>query len=245
VVAKLVARSSLLAILTKSVSVSWFYLDARNTRPSPSHPLLRGTLASVALSAIAASFAWASPEAPAPPAPPAAKPGAAAGVPAKNGAAADAAEPAKPTLEETRLTLNKWIETQQIISKERNDWQQAKEILQGRVELVGKEANSLREKIKQSEDAVTESNKKRDELTAENDRLKAVGQELNEAVTSMEAQVRKLVKRMPEPVANKLAPLVQRIPADPGNPESREAIQPQAGQARPGTAVEPPPSRSG
>jgi hypothetical protein len=64
---------------------------------------------------------------------------------------------------------------------------------------------------------VVESNKKRDELTAENDRLKAVGGQLNEAVTAMEAQVRTLVKRMPEPVANKLAPLLQRIPADPKN----------------------------
>ena len=50
---------------------------------------------------------------------------------------------AKPTLEETRLTLSKWIETQQIISKERNDWQQGKEILQSRIELVGKEVGVL------------------------------------------------------------------------------------------------------
>ena len=41
------------------------------------------------------------------------------------------ANKAAPTLDETRLTLSKWIETQQIISKERNDWQQGKEILQG------------------------------------------------------------------------------------------------------------------
>src|ERR1044071_7677120 len=41
-----------------------------------------------------------------------------------------------PTLEETRLTMGKWIETQQIISKERKDWQQGKEILVSRLDLV-------------------------------------------------------------------------------------------------------------
>jgi len=124
---------------------------------------------------------------------------------------------AAPTLDETRLTLSKWIETQQIISKERNDWQQGKEILQGRIELVGKEVGILKDRIKQSEAAVEESNKKRDELVAENDALKASGAQLGEAVTLMEGQLRKLMKQMPEPVSTKLAPLMQRMPTDPSN----------------------------
>jgi hypothetical protein len=133
-------------------------------------------------------------------------------------AATPAAPPAPPaTLDETRLTLNKWIETQQIISKERNDWQQGKEILQGRIELVGKEVGVLKDRITQSELAVVESNKKRDELVAENDQLKAVTAQLSDAVTTMEDQVRKLAKLMPEPVNAKLLPLLQRMPADPTN----------------------------
>lgn len=130
---------------------------------------------------------------------------------------APGANKAAPTLDETRLTLSKWIETQQIISKERNDWQQGKEILQGRIELVGKEVGILKDRIKQSEAAVEESNKKRDELVAENDALKVSGAQLGEAVTLMEGQLRKLMKQMPEPVATKLAPLMQRMPTDPSN----------------------------
>ncbi len=124
---------------------------------------------------------------------------------------------AKPSLEETRLTLSKWIETQQIISKERNDWQQGKEILQSRIELVGKEVGVLNEKITQSQAAVVESNAKRDQLIAENDLLKSSTAQLANAVTVMEEQVRKLSKLMPEPVAARLLPLLQRIPADPTN----------------------------
>ncbi len=140
-----------------------------------------------------------------------------ASAPAAPAAAAAPSAVAPPTLDETRLTLNKWIETQQIISKERNDWAQGKEILQGRIELVGKEVGVLKDRITQSELAVAESNKKRDELVAENDQLKAVTAQLSDAVTAMEGQVRKLAKLMPEPVSAKLLPLMQRMPADPAN----------------------------
>ena len=122
--------------------------------------------------------------------------------------------PAGPSLDETRLTLSKWIETQQIISKERNDWQQGKEVLQGRIELVGKEVGQLKERIAQSEKAVEESNRKRDELVAQNAQLKEVGGQLAESVTAMESQVRKLARLAPEGIASKLAPLLQRIPTD-------------------------------
>ena len=154
------------------------------------------------------------PKAPAKPAPvpnaaPAAKPVAA------DPKAGGGVEPAAaPKIEETRLTLSKWIETQQIISKERNDWQQGKEILQGRIDLVGKEVSQLKDRIAQSEAAVVESQKKRDDLTAQNTQLKEVGAQLATTVTQMEAQVQKLAKLAPEGVATKLLPLLQRIPAD-------------------------------
>jgi len=147
--------------------------------------------------------------------PPTAKPAA----PSPSTPAPVAVQPpaAKPSLEETRLTLTKWIETQQIISKERNDWQQGKEILQGRIELVGKEVAMLKEKIALSQAAVVESNTKRDQLIAENDLLKSSTAQLANAVTAMEDQIRKLSKLMPDPVAARLVPLLQRIPIDPAN----------------------------
>ena len=55
----------------------------------------------------------------------------------------------------------KWIETQQIISKERKDWQQEKEILLGRIEVVKQEVTTLEEKIKQAETTVAEAEKKK------------------------------------------------------------------------------------
>ncbi len=135
--------------------------------------------------------------------------------PSPSASAPDAA--ARPTLDETRLTLAKWIETQQIISKERNDWQHGKEIVHGRIELVSKEVGLLAEKVARSQAAVTESNKTRDELVAENETLKDSTARLAAAVTQMEGHIRTLASLMPEPIKARIAPLLQRIPVDPAN----------------------------
>jgi FtsZ-binding cell division protein ZapB len=119
------------------------------------------------------------------------------------------------TLDDTRAVLGKWIETQQIISKERNDWQQGKEILVGRIDLVKKEIATLEEKIQQTETGISESSKKKEELAVENDQLKAAVAQLTDAVAGMEGEVRRLAKSLPEPIQTKLQPLLQRIPEDP------------------------------
>lgn len=124
-------------------------------------------------------------------------------------------KPVSQALDETRLTMDKWIETQQIISKEQKEWQQGREILQGRVELVKNEIASLTEKIAQAQTAVAEADKKRAELAAENERLKAIGAHLATAVTAMEADVRKLYKTLPQPVQDRIQKVFQRIPEDP------------------------------
>jgi len=127
----------------------------------------------------------------------------------------DGGAKAPQSLAETRLTMDKWIETQQIISKEQKEWQQGREILLGRVELVKNEIATITEKIAQAQTSVADANKKRDALNAENDQLKAVGAQLTEAVTAMEVELRKLWKSLPEPVQARLEPLHQRIPDDP------------------------------
>lgn len=116
------------------------------------------------------------------------------------------------TLEETRVVMGKWIETQQIISRERKEWQQGKEILQGRVELVRKEMGTLEEAVKQAESGFAEANKKREDLLARHAQLDATAAQLSASVSGMEAEVRKLFKSLPEPVQSKLQPLYQRIP---------------------------------
>jgi FtsZ-binding cell division protein ZapB len=118
-------------------------------------------------------------------------------------------------LEETRLRMSKWIETQQILARERNEWQQSREILVGRVELLRKEVLSLQEKIQQAESAVAEAQSKKAEYETQNEGLKSFAAQLAEGVTVIEADLRRVLKSVPEPVVTKLQPLTQRIPEDP------------------------------
>lgn len=122
--------------------------------------------------------------------------------------------PTPPTLEETRLAMSKWIETQQIIARERNDWQQSKEVLTGRLEVVGKEAATLEQKIQEANVKAAETDARRAALLAQNDELKAAGEQLSQSVGAMEREVRALCKRLPEPLLAKLQPLLARIPEE-------------------------------
>ena len=69
----------------------------------------------------------------------------AAGPPAEKGGDSSGSTAGPARLEQTRLLMGKWIETQRIIATERKDWQQGKEILIARVELIKKEIASLEE----------------------------------------------------------------------------------------------------
>ena len=119
------------------------------------------------------------------------------------------------TLEETRITLDKWIETQQIISKERKDWQQGKEILQGRLELVKNEIALLQGKIEEAKAGVENTGRKRSALNAQVEHLAEAGATMTAAVTRIEGELRPIHRSLPEPVRARLDPLVRRIPEDP------------------------------
>lgn len=126
-------------------------------------------------------------------------------------------------LEETRIKMGKWIETQQLISKERKDWQQGKEVLVGRLELVQQETASLHEKITDKHTELDGAKLKRDLLLDQNDDLKASAAKLAVAATSLEARVKQLYASVPEPVQSKLQPLYQRIPEDPAKTKASVA----------------------
>ena len=128
-----------------------------------------------------------------------------------------------PTLDQARLTMGKWIETQQIISKERKEWQQGRELLTARVDLVKQEIGGLEEKLAQAQTSVDEADRKRGSLDAENNRLKAADARFAAAVTALEVDVRKLFVQLPEPIRTGLQKLYQRMPEDPATTRASSA----------------------
>lgn len=126
-------------------------------------------------------------------------------------------------LEETRLSMNKWIETQQLIAKEEADWEQGREILAGRLDLLRKEVNTRRDEIKARQEAVAAAAKKLEDARADEQRVQALVDELTRRVAAMEARVQALVPSLPEPVRERIDPLLRRMPEDPANARVRAA----------------------
>jgi hypothetical protein len=131
------------------------------------------------------------------------------------GASGPVAAPQGQSLEETRLAMGKWLEMQQLISKERNEWTQGKEILVGRIDLVRREITGLEEKIRAAQTEVDRTDVERDALRGENEVLAAIGTQLASSVSGMERDVLRLYAALPEPFQTKLEPLRQRVPEDP------------------------------
>jgi len=120
-------------------------------------------------------------------------------------------------LEATRSSLEKWLETRQLISKTRSDWQSDKEIMDQTIALYERELKSLEEQMSKVSTNNTQVEKERLETEAlqksSNDALNSA----KEFAAGFEAQVQKLVPQMPAPLQDILKKDLARIPADPTN----------------------------
>ncbi|MEY3023056.1 MAG: hypothetical protein RIS86_2254 [Planctomycetota bacterium] len=136
-----------------------------------------------------------------------------AAIPLAAGAAQDDRDVASE-IEATRDALGRWVETRKVISEERRDWALGREILEDRIALLSRELETLQGRVKDAESSVTEADRKRDELVAQNDALKASSARLSEIAAGLEARTKALVARLPDPIRERIAPLFQRLPED-------------------------------
>jgi len=114
-----------------------------------------------------------------------------------------------------RATIEQWVETRRIISKEQRDWKLGREMLSERIEIVQNEIESLRAKIANAEESIAEADKKRAELIEENEKLKEASSALDSTVITLEQRTSELLRRLPEPIRQRVKPLSQRISDDP------------------------------
>ncbi len=118
------------------------------------------------------------------------------------------------SVDETRQTLARWVETQQIISKEKKDWQDAQEILKSRIALLEAEIASVDKRLGEARTASADVNRRHDLLTNDDAALRSAAAALAGWAGQMEASVRALHPRLPEPAVVRIAPLYNRMPAD-------------------------------
>jgi hypothetical protein len=95
------------------------------------------------------------------------------------------------------------------------DWQVGQEVLQQRIGLLENEISALEERIVKARAGVSEADDQRRDILAENGALKAATASLTETIVILESKTARLLKTLPESVRQRVAPLSQRLPADP------------------------------
>jgi len=130
-------------------------------------------------------------------------------------ARSEEASDAGADIKSSRETLAKWVETQQIIAREKKDWQQGKEILGSRIALVKDEIAAIEKKLVELRTAGSESVTKKSAIVAEESALKEAGSAVAARAAGLERDLRALEPGLPEPIRDKLRPLFGRMPADP------------------------------
>jgi len=120
--------------------------------------------------------------------------------------------PSQDKVEKTRTSLEKWVETRRLISKEKRDWALGKVLLVERIDLLKDTITTLEKKTTDATKSVSEAAKLKVQREQENDELKRSIQSLKLVVAGMEKRLTALLPRLPRPIRETVRPLSQRLP---------------------------------
>lgn len=119
---------------------------------------------------------------------------------------------AQEELETAKLNLEKLLETKRLISQEQKDWRLGRELLADRVNVVEKELAALKAKTAQTTNETAVLDLKFAEVRTQNEQLNAAVTRMRAAVSELEMRLPQLLARTPDPVRERVKPLVQRLP---------------------------------
>ncbi len=129
-------------------------------------------------------------------------------------AQAPASAPASPggSMDAARVLLQKWSDTERMTAAERNEWEQGKALLEGRISLVTQAVADMKKKTLEAEAKLAEARKRSEEVEKEKADAKKAGNALLAAAPELEDGVRSLIARVPPGVQVKIKALADRIP---------------------------------
>jgi hypothetical protein len=123
---------------------------------------------------------------------------------------------AENKLNETRTTLEKWVETRQLIARTSADWQADKEMLTQTRQLFERELQSIQEQRSKISTNSTQVETERAQAEETLGAAKATLDLTRQQAGQFEARILELVPRLPAPLQDILKPLLHRIPSDGG-----------------------------
>ena len=111
-----------------------------------------------------------------------------------------------------RATIEEYVETRKLISSERRDWAVERELLEARIALLQEEIEAFEERIAVANESIEGTDQDRLEQAATQERLQATITGVNEAIVEIEAGVRGLLPRLPEPAREQVQLAAGQIP---------------------------------
>ena len=120
-----------------------------------------------------------------------------------------------PAAEDFRSKMGKWVETRQLVSQEKSDWDAEKETLRATRDLLRDQRDVLRAEIEELEAQGTASDDERRDLLLERGAFLRKNRALEAEVRAMEEAVLAIAPQLPEPLQHKLEILLVQIPDDP------------------------------
>jgi chromosome segregation ATPase len=116
---------------------------------------------------------------------------------------------------ETRTTLEKWVQTRQVVSKTRTDWQADKESLEQTIKLFERELKAVEEQMSKVSTNNTQVEKERMEAEALQKASTDALTRAKEFPTGLEGGIKKLAPQLPVPLQDILKKDLARLPPDP------------------------------
>ncbi len=118
-------------------------------------------------------------------------------------------------IQKARTLVSEWVKTRQIISKEENDWREKKSAIVYMIDLLKNEIDALDIQIEESEAEATHADVKRVELEDEEAALRSASRVVDGVVADYENKIQVIAKTLPDPLKDKLEPLLDQIPENP------------------------------
>lgn len=122
---------------------------------------------------------------------------------------------AQQNLQSTRDALGEWVETRQLISKEKSDWLTEESILADTKNLLARELERIDAALSTLEQSSTAADEERTSLAASREKLTEATAVVESEISGLEIQLKRMISTLPEPLIERIKPLIRRLPDDP------------------------------
>jgi len=119
-----------------------------------------------------------------------------------------------------RVKMEKWVETRQLISAEESEWDADKETLRATRDLLAQQKELLEAEITELRESTTAADDEREQLLLERADYQTATSALESQIRELEEEALAITPRLPQPLQDKLEPLLVQIPDDPATTRS-------------------------